>query len=60
MDRFKYQYKESDENLIAVSEQLKRETQSNRYYYVTADVTLTDGTKLSLEKKISIFPVIHL
>lgn len=51
MDRFKYQYKESDENLIAVSEQLKRETQSNRHYYVTADVTLTDGTKLSLEKK---------
>lgn len=37
--------------MITVSEQLKKESRNNRRYYVTANVTLTDGTKLSLEKK---------
>lgn len=37
--------------MITVSEQLKKESRNNRRYYVTANVTLADGTKLSLEKK---------
>jgi hypothetical protein len=37
--------------LINVSEQLKEESKKNHNYYVTANVTLADGTKLSLEKK---------
>ena len=37
--------------MITVSEQLKKESHNNRRYYVTANVTLADGTKLSLEKK---------
>lgn len=37
--------------MINVSEQLKEESKKNHNYYVTANVTLADGTKLSLEKK---------
>ena len=37
--------------MINVSEQLKEESKKNHSYYVTANVTLADGTKLSLEKK---------
>lgn len=37
--------------MINVTEQLKTESVSNRNYYVTANVTLADGTKLTLEKK---------
>lgn len=37
--------------MINVSEQLKEESKKNHNYYVTANVTLADGTKLSPEKK---------
>ena len=37
--------------MINVSEQLKEESKKKHNYYVTANVTLADGTKLSLEKK---------
>ena len=37
--------------MINVSEQLKEESLNNRRYYVTANVKLADGTKLSLVKK---------
>ena len=37
--------------MINVSEQLQEESKKNHNYYVTARVTLADGTKLSLEKK---------
>lgn len=37
--------------MINVTEQLKTESISNRNYYVTANATLADGTKLTLEKK---------
>lgn len=51
MDRPGYQHKEDRKELINVSEQLKEESKKNHNYYVTANVTLADGTKLSLEKK---------
>ena len=37
--------------MINVSEQLKEESKKNQNYYVTANLTLADGTKLSPEKK---------
>jgi hypothetical protein len=37
--------------LINASTQLKEESLTNRNYYVTANVTLSDGTTLKLEKK---------
>ena len=37
--------------MINVSEQLKEESKKNHNYYVTANLTLADGTKLSPEKK---------
>lgn len=37
--------------MINVSTQLKRESLTNRNYYVTANVTLSDGTTLKLGKK---------
>lgn len=37
--------------MINVSTQLKEESLTNRNYYVTANVTLSDGTTLKLEKK---------
>lgn len=37
--------------MINVSTQLKKESLTNRNYYVTANVTLSDGTSLSLQKK---------
>nr|WP_295264048.1 hypothetical protein [uncultured Blautia sp.] len=37
--------------MINVSKQLKEESKKNHNYYVTANVTLADGTKFSLEKK---------
>lgn len=37
--------------MINVSTQLKKESITNRNYYVTANVTLSDGTTLKLEKK---------
>lgn len=51
MDRPGYQHKEDRKELINVSEQLKEESKKNHNYYVTANVILADGTKLSLEKK---------
>lgn len=37
--------------MINVSDQLLKESKENQDYYVTANVTLTDGTKLSLKKE---------
>lgn len=37
--------------MINVSTQLKKESLANRNYYVTANVTLSDGTALKLDKK---------
>lgn len=37
--------------MINASTQLKEESLTNRNYYVTANVTLSDGTTLKLEKK---------
>lgn len=51
MDGPGHQHKEDRKDLINVSEQLKEESKKNHNYYVTANVTLADGTKLSLEKK---------
>ena len=37
--------------MINVSTQLKKESLTNRNYYVTANVTLSNGTTLKLGKK---------
>lgn len=37
--------------MINVTNQLKKESLTNRNYYVTANVTLSDGTTLKLQKK---------
>lgn len=51
MDRLGNQCKEEKEIMINVSDQLLKESKENQDYYVTANVTLTDGTKLSLKKE---------
>ena len=42
MDRLGNQCKEEKEIMINVSDQLLKESKENQYYYVTANVTLTD------------------
>ena len=37
--------------MINVSNQLLEESKENQNYYVTANVTLADGTKLPLKKR---------
>lgn len=37
--------------MINVSDQLLKESKENQDYYVTANVTLADGTNLPLKKK---------
>ena len=37
--------------MINVSNQLLKESEDNQDYYVTANVTLADGTKLTLNKE---------
>ena len=60
MDRLGNQCKEEKEIMINVSDQLLKESKENQDYYVTANVTLTDGTKLSLKKKTSIWTEMEL
>lgn len=51
MDRLGNQCKEDEEIMINVSDQLLKESKENQDYYVTANVTLADGTKLPLKKE---------
>ena len=41
--------------MINVSNQLLKESEDNQDYYVTANVTLADGTKLTLNKEKFLF-----
>lgn len=51
MDRPVNQHKEEKEIMINVSDQLLKESKENQDYYVTANVTLADGTNLPLKKE---------